>query len=517
MDPDDPVTVAAGLSVFEGEWLEKIQTAMDDALRRRKSYDLELPIKTAKGNQKWVRTIGIPVVEKGEVIRLRGSMQDITAKKMAEEKLHWLANFDPLTGLPNRTLLNDRVVYAIRIAYHVQDTVALLILDLDHFKNINDSLGHDIGDKMLVKVASRIQSVVREEDTISRQGGDEFVIILPGTDADGAAHVAEKLIEVVSQPYSIQQYELTITPSIGIALYPIDGSDLNTLFQSADAAMYRAKGDGRNCYRFFTSEIQAHSARNLELENALRLALSRNELELYYQPQISMETGRLIGAEALLRWHHPTLGAISPAEFIPIAEESGQIVMIGEWVLRSALMQLKSWIEEGMEPFVMAVNLSSIQFRHPKLVDLILGILDELQLPAEYLELELTEGTTMDDPIRAITLMNELHDHGIRMSIDDFGTGYSSLNYLKQFRVYKLKIDISFIRDITENPEDRAIVNAIISMADSLNLQTIAEGVETAEQLELLRDSGCDEVQGYYFSKPLPSVEFERFVHVNHT
>ncbi|MCJ7766044.1 MAG: bifunctional diguanylate cyclase/phosphodiesterase, partial [Thiovulaceae bacterium] len=396
-------------------------------------------------------------------------------------------------------------------AHRVKEPIALLILDLDHFKNINDSLGHDIGDKLLVKVASRIQSVVREGDTLSRQGGDEFVIALVRTDSDGAAHVAEKLIEVISQPYRILHHELTVTPSIGIALYPIDGNDFITLSQSADAAMYRAKDDGRNCYRFFTSEIQARSARNLELENALRHALERNELELYYQPQISMEARRLIGAEALLRWNHPTLGAVSPAEFIPIAEGNGQILVIGEWVLRAALMQLKLWIEEGMEPFVMAVNLSSIQFRHPKLVALVLGVLEELQLPAEYLELELTEGIAMENPLHAIELMNELHDHGIRMSIDDFGTGYSSLNYLKQFRVYKLKIDLSFIRDISENPEDRAIVNAIISMANSLNMQTIAEGVETAEQLALLQDSGCDEVQGYYFSRPLPSVEFEKF------
>ncbi len=515
LDPNDPTSVTIGLSVYKGQWLDKIQTAMDDAFNKGTPYDLELLMETAKGNQKWVRTIGVPVLENGEVVRLRGSMQDITAQKTAEEKVHWLANFDPLTGLPNRTLLHDRVVHAIRTAYRSKDPVALLLLDLDHFKNINDTLGHDIGDKMLIEVATRIQSVVREGDTLSRQGGDEFVIVLPGTDADGAAHVTEKLIQDISKPYHIQQRELNITLSVGIALYPIDGSNLNTLFQSADAAMYRAKADGRNCYRFFTPEIQARSVRNLEVENALRHALQYNQFEIYFQPQISMSTRHLIGAEALLRWNHPTLGAVSPAEFIPVAEESGQIVIIGEWVLRAALIQLKSWLAGGMEPFVMAVNISSIQFRHPKLVSLVLNILDELQLPPEYLELELTEGTAMEDPLRAIALMNELHDHGIRMSIDDFGTGYSSLNYLKRFRVYKLKIDLSFIRDIITDPEDRAIVNAIISMAHSLNMQTIAEGVETAEQLALLQESGCDEVQGYYFSRPLPAEEFEKFVRSN--
>lgn len=511
MDPHSVASMEIGLSVYEGQWLEKIKTALDDAIHKALPYDLELQMTTSAGNQKWVRTIGVPVVEKDRVVRVRGSMQDITTQKLAEEKVHWLAHFDPLTGLPNRTLLNDRLNYAIRIAYRTQGSVALLYLDLDHFKNINDTLGHHIGDELLVQVALRIQSVIREADTLSRQGGDEFMILLSATDADGAAHVAEKLIESISQPYEIHHHELSVTPSIGIALYPIDGVNLTALSQSADAAMYRAKHDGRNCYRFFAPEIQERSARNLELENALRHALSRNQLELYYQPQLSITTERLIGAEALLRWNHPTLGMVSPAEFIPIAEESGQIIAIGEWVLRRALGQLKAWIDEGIEPFIMAVNLSAIQFRHPKLVSLVLDILKELQLPSEYLELELTERIASENPLQAIEIMNTLHDHGIRMSIDDFGTGYSSLNYLKKFRVYKLKIDQSFVRDITDNPEDKTIVNTIINMAHSLNMITIAEGVETAEQLDLLAQSGCNEVQGYFFSKPLPAREFERY------
>ncbi|MDD2782516.1 EAL domain-containing protein, partial [Sulfuricurvum sp.] len=511
MDPHAATNTTIGLSVYEGQWLEKIETAINDAIHKAIPYDLELQMITHAGNQKWVRTIGVPVIEKDTVVRIRGSMQDITAQKSAEEKVHWLAHFDSLTGLPNRTLLNDRLNYAIRIAYRTQDSVALLYLDLDHFKNINDTLGHHIGDELLVQVALRIQALIREADTLSRQGGDEFMILLSATDADGAAHVAEKLIESISKPYEIQHHELSVTPSIGIALYPIDGVNLNVLSQSADAAMYRAKHDGRNCYRFFAPEIQERSARNFELENALRHALSRNQLELYYQPQLSIETERLIGVEALLRWNHPTLGMVSPTEFIPIAEESGLIIAIGEWVLRRALGQLKSWLNEGFEPFIMAVNLSAIQFRHPKLVSLVLDILEELQLPAQYLELELTERIASENPLQAIEIMNTFYDHGIRMSIDDFGTGYSSLNYLKKFRVYKLKIDQSFVRDITDNPEDKTIVNTIINMAHSLNMITIAEGVETAEQLDLLRQSGCNEVQGYYFSKPLPAQEFERY------
>jgi diguanylate cyclase (GGDEF)-like protein/PAS domain S-box-containing protein len=512
LDPKAQPSIEKGLSFYAEEWLEKIEFALDEAINKGVPYDLELKMTTAKGKEKWVRTIGVPIVENGETIRVRGSLQDITAQKMAEERVHWLAHFDHLTGLPNRTLLTERVENAIHASNRTQNPVALLYLDLDHFKNINDSLGHNIGDELLIEVASRMQSVLREEDTLSRQGGDEFVIVLPDTDANGATHVAKKLIETVSQAYSIQYHELTVTPSIGIALYPIDGVDFNALYQAADAAMYRAKDGGRNRYSFFTAEIQARSVRTLELENALRNALSRNELELYYQPQISIDTQRIVGAEALLRWKHPTFGTVSPAEFIPVAEDSGQILAIGEWVLRSAIMQLKSWIESGMKPFVMAVNLSAIQFRDPKLVSQVLAILEELQLPAEYLELELTEGTTMEDPLHAIELMNELHDHGIRMSIDDFGTGYSSLNYLKRFQVYKLKIDQSFIRDITEDPDDRSIVNAIIKMANSLNMQTIAEGVESVEQLAFLHESGCNEVQGYYFSRPLPSEAFAQFV-----
>ncbi|GIT98349.1 EAL domain-containing protein [Sulfurovum sp. TSL1] len=512
LDPNIAVTVDIGLSVYKGEWLQKIQTALDDAIHKGISYDLILKMETAKGNEKWVHTIGSPVIQDGEVIMVRGSMQDITTQRTAEEKVQWLANFDSLTGLPNRILLKDRVQYAINIAYRTKKPIALLFVNLDHFKNINDSLGHDIGDTLLLQVSKRIQSVLREEDTLSRHGGDEFIIVLPDIDADGAAHVAEKLIHIISQSYTIEKFEVSITPSIGIGLYPTDGSTVESLIKSSDAAMQRAKHDGRNCYRFFTLQMQANSSRKIELENALKQALQHNEFEIYYQPQISMDTGDLIGAEALLRWKHPVLGVISPTEFIPIAEQSGQIVMIGEWVLRNALGQLKRWITEGIPPFMMAINLSAIQFRHPQLVSMIVGILEELQLPAEYLLLELTESITMEDPSYAIDLINELYDHGIRMSIDDFGTGYSSLIYLKQFRVYKLKIDQSFIHDIIENSEDRTLVNTIINMAHNLNLTTIAEGVETAEQLAILRKIGCDEIQGYYFSKALSSMEFEQFV-----
>ena len=440
-----------------------------------------------------------------------------TEQKEAEAHIQRLAHFDVLTGLPNRLLLNDRCLHALSVAHRGHQSVALMFLDLDHFKNINDSLGHRVGDEVLVELAARLKSTVREQDTVSRLGGDEFILLLPDTDAVGAAHVADKLLQAALMPIQIEQHELTVTPSIGIALYPKDGADLDTLSKCADAAMYRAKGDGRNSYRFFTPEIQAHSARTLRLDNALRRALARDQLELHYQPQISMETGYTVGAEALLRWHHPELGAVSPAEFIPIAESSGLILPIGEWVIRTAVKQLAQWIQRGMAPITMAINLSSVQFRHANLPQLITSILADADLPAQLLELELTEGVAMTHPQGAIAVMDDLHQRGVRMSIDDFGTGYSSLSYLKRFKVYKLKIDQSFVRDITEDPDDKAIVGAIISMASSLGLKTIAEGVETEGQLEFLRARGCNEVQGYYFSRPLAAQAFENYVqnHVN--
>lgn len=432
-------------------------------------------------------------------------------QKESEAHIQRLAHFDALTGLPNRVLLNDRSQHALSVARRSHHTVALMFLDLDHFKNINDSLGHRVGDEVLVELARRLKSAVREQDTVSRLGGDEFILLLPDTDAVGAAQVADKLLRAALWPIQVGQHELTVTPSIGIALYPQDGVDLDTLSKCADAAMYRAKEDGRNGYRFFTHDIQAQSDRTLLLGNALRRALEREQLSLHYQPQISMETGQTVGAEALLRWNHPELGAVSPAEFIPIAESSGLILPIGEWVIRTAVQQLAHWMAHGMAPITMAVNLSSVQFRHANLPQLVSSILTEAALPPHLLELELTEGVAMTNALGAIAVMDDLHQRGVRMSIDDFGTGYSSLSYLKRFQVYKLKIDQSFVRDITEDPDDKAIVGAIISMAQSLGLKTIAEGVETDGQLAFLRARGCDEVQGYHFSRPLSPQDFAAF------
>jgi diguanylate cyclase (GGDEF)-like protein/PAS domain S-box-containing protein len=449
---------------------------------------------------------------KGEVIHYIGISSDITQHKEAQARIQRLAHFDPLTGLPNRALLNDRVNHDLSTAQRNHAPLAVLFVDLDHFKNVNDTLGHRIGDELLIAVAGRLKAVVRDVDTVSRQGGDEFILILPDTGADGAAHVAGKLLEAVAQPCQIEGFDLTVTLSIGIALYPSDGDDFEALSRSADAAMYRAKHDGRNTYRFFTAEMQARSAHILQMESALRRVLERNQLLLHFQPQLSLPDNRLIGVEALLRWQHPEMGMIAPADFIPIAEESGQILPIGEWALRTAVQQMKAWMDAGLVPMTMAVNLSAVQFRHPQLPERVAQILDEMKLPPQYLELELTESVAMDDAPAAIAIMDLLHARGVRMSIDDFGTGYSSLSYLKRFKVHRLKIDQSFVRDIGEDPEDRAIVRAIISLAQSLGLHTIAEGVETEAQLTFLREQGCNEVQGYYFSKPMPADAFEAFV-----
>lgn len=448
----------------------------------------------------------------GRITNYLAIKSDITEAKQAAARIEQLAHFDQLTGLPNRTMLRERFRLALSLAQRNGAQLALMFLDLDRFKNINDTLGHAIGDQLLMEVAVRIKSVLREEDTVSRLGGDEFILIFPGADAHGAAHVASKLIEVISQSCLIEQHELTTTPSVGIAIYPNDGTDFETLSKNADAAMYRVKQEGRNNFRFFTPEMQAYSARNLQMVNALRNALARNELFLHYQPQLSIQDGHVVGAEALLRWQHPELGLISPAEFIPIAEDSGQIVPIGEWVLRTAVRQLKDWMAAGLPPMVMAVNLSAMQFHQSDIVGLVTRILDEIGLPHQYLELELTEAVAMNKPLEAIAVMDKLHEIGIRMSIDDFGTGYSSLSYLKKFKVYKLKIDQSFVRDLLDDPEDKAIVSAIINMASSLGIHTIAEGVETPGQLAYLRLQGCDEVQGYYFSKPLIASAFASFV-----
>ena len=497
-----------------GKTSHAVYDDMWSSLLRGETWHGELTNRRKDGSEYIHSTNISPVIDSnGRTTHYIAIEEDISERKMNEERISYLANFDALTGLPNRIQMDDHMRYTMSLAKRNKNIFAIMFLDLDHFKNINDTLGHSIGDLLLIELSKRLTAALREEDTVSRMGGDEFIILLPDSDANGAAQVAQKLLKSIAKPFMIEEHHLSVTASIGIALYPTDGSTIETLTKNADAAMYRSKQEGRNDYNFFTEEMQASSQRNLQLSNALHQALERNELHLVYQPQISATEARIIGIESLLRWHHPEFGNVSPAEFIPIAEENGLIIPIGEWVLRTAIEQIKRWNAiNDQTPMIMAVNISAIQFRHPDLPALITSILEEVALAPQYLEIELTEGAAMYNPIAAIKIMNNLHECGIRLSIDDFGTGYSSLSYLKKFNIYKLKIDQSFVRDISTDPEDKAIVSAIIHMARSLGLITIAEGVETVEQLAYLQEQGCDEIQGYYYSKPLLPEDFEKFV-----
>ncbi len=447
----------------------------------------------------------------GAVTHYIGILNDITQFREVERNLVRLAHVDTLTDLPNRSLLADRVGQLTSVSRRDHRPFTLMFMDLDQFKNINDTLGHSVGDALLAEVARRLQGSLRECDTVARLGGDEFAVLLPGADAAGSELVATKLLERLAEPCMVQGHELSMTMSIGIATYPSDGDDYEILSRNADTAMYRAKHEGQATWRFFAAGMQQRSARQLQLESALRRALERNELLLHYQPQLDGDGETLVGVEALLRWKHPEFGMVSPAEFIPLAETSGQIVAIGEWVLRTAVTQLKAWMDAGVPPMVVAVNLSAVQFRHPALPDTVLRALTDAGLPAQYLELELTESVTAN-PAAAISMMDALHGLGVRLSLDDFGTGYSSLSHLKRFPLHTLKIDQSFVRDIDTDPDDRAIVQAIIQMARALELQTIAEGVETDAQHQFLRREGCDMMQGYYFGRPMDAAGLEMWI-----
>lgn len=423
-----------------------------------------------------------------------------------------LAFFDPLTTLPNRMELINRVNYTLTSAQRTNNTLALMFLDLDHFKDINDSLGHKVGDELLIEVAKRIQNVLRQSDTASRMGGDEFVLLLPFTDAVGASNLAHKLLETISKPYRIAHHELSVTASIGIALYPIDGDDHETLSKNADAAMYNAKKEGRNGYQFFTAKLQESSQRYLKLLKALPHALTRDELYLQYHPQISLQDGHIIGAEALLRWEHPELGKISPREFIPIAEKSGLILPIGEWALRTAVRKAKKWQKQGLPTLSISINISAMQFENTGFPALVTHILHEEQFSARRLMLEITEDIAMHNPQEAAFIMRNFNKRSIQIAIDAFGLGYSNLSHLQKFKINKLKIDQSFVNNLTTDTEANAIIDAIIAMAHSMGFKVTAQGVETQEQLRYLQEKGCDEIQGNYYSKALDSNDFELFV-----
>ncbi len=438
---------------------------------------------------------------------------DITERKHDEDRLRQLASFDTLTRLPNRALFQDRLNHAITHCRREQTRVALLFLDLDHFKNINDSLGHSIGDKLLVEVATRLTASVREQDTVARLGGDEFTVILEGfSQIDDPATVAEKIINSLSRPYILEGHDINISPSIGISLFPEDADDPEILLRNADTAMYHAKDSGRNNYQFYSTELNQAATDRLVLETSLRAALYNEEFVLHYQPQIDVRTERIVAVEALLRWQHPEKGLIPPDRFIPLLEETGLIIPVGDWVIREACRQTRAWRDQGYPPIQMAVNLSGRQFQGKQLADTISGILADAGLQAEDLELEITETVLMQDTDTTITTLNALNELGMRLSIDDFGTGYSSLAYLKRFPVHTLKIDRSFIRDIVVSADDTAITEAVIAMSHRLNLEVVAEGVETPEQMAFLKRHHCDKLQGYLISRPLPAAAMDNLL-----
>lgn len=441
----------------------------------------------------------------GEIGGIIGVATDITERKHAEKRLVQLANYDSLTGLPNRTLFRDRLTHAVAQAHRKDHLVALLYLDLDRFKMINDSLGHHAGDELLKGVSERLLSNAREEDTVARLGGDEFTVILEGiTNNEDATIVARKILEVMGKPFYLDGHEVFVTTSIGITIFPVDAQDIDELLKNADTAMYRAKEQGRNNYQFYTADMNAKAVEHLIMESSLRHALERNEFVLHYQPQVDLHSREITGMESLLRWNHPELGLLYPDQFMQLAEETGLIVSIGEWVLNQACEQAADWHGAGLSGMRLAVNLSALQFRTDSLVETVAKALRLSGFDPKCLELEITESFLLDNVDSAIEKLRNLSSLGVDLAIDDFGTGYSSLSYLKQFPLNTLKIDQSFVRDISTDPDDAAIAEAIVALGRSLHLRVMAEGVETEEQLNFLRTRGCDQAQGFLISRPVP-------------
>jgi diguanylate cyclase (GGDEF)-like protein/PAS domain S-box-containing protein len=441
----------------------------------------------------------------GEVV----VFHDVTAARQMTLAITHSANHDFLTGLPNRMLLNDRISQAIALAPRHRNQVAVLFLDLDGFKHINDSLGHPIGDRLLQSVAERLVGCVRASDTVSRQGGDEFVVLLSEVDrSEDAAISARRMLQAVAESHAIDDQDLHVTTSIGVSIYPDDGMDAETLIKNADTAMYQAKENGRQGYRFFKPAMNVRAVERQSIEEALRRALKRNEFALHYQPKIDLRTGKITGAEALIRWHHPERGLVAPVDFIPVAEDCGLIIPIGNWVLREACRQARAWLDAGLPVTTMAVNVSALEFNDDNFLDGVLSILEESGLDPSLLELELTESVLMKRVDSTAFTLQTLRERGIKVAVDDFGTGYSSLSYLRKFPIDSLKIDQSFIRQISADGDDTTIVTAVIEMARSLKLRVIAEGVETVEELTFLQARQCDEAQGYYFSRPVPAEQF---------
>lgn len=468
-------------------------------------YDIEYRITRPDGGVRHIHDRAFPIRdEAGKPYRIAGIAQDITDRKEQEAHIQYLAYHDALTGLPNRALVMDRLEHGTAQADRHQDILAVLFLDLDRFKTINDTLGHPAGDSLLQQTAKRLMATLRDEDTVGRVGGDEFLILLPELNSlEDVGHVAEKILASLTAPFLVADYELHVSASIGISIYPRDADNAEALIKYADSALYLAKEQGRSTFRFFSPELDSTVRARLHLENDLRSAIDRNQLFLEYQPLMNLGSGRCSGAEALLRWQHPQHGLICPDDFIPIAEETGLIIPIGEWVLTTACLQARLWQEAGMADFRISVNLSRRQLEQPGLPATLRQILHETGCPPQLLELEITESSTMNNPEQAIIRLNALHEMGIGLALDDFGTGYSSLAYLKRFPLDRMKIDRSFVEGIADDSDDMAIVQTTIVLARQLGLKVVAEGVETSAQQAFLRALGCDEIQGYLFARPM--------------
>ncbi len=491
---------------------EQFYQDMREALKTRGNWSGEIwnRMKSGKIHPEWL-TLNQIVDENGEVQNYIAVYTDISQIKKVQQQLDHLAHHDPLSGLPNRLLLMERLDHAIKQSKRHQKRLAVMFIDLDFFKNINDSFGHQVGDKLLVQVTKRLNRIIRDEDVLSRIGGDEFIVLLENIVSESnAIKIAEKIIATFAGAFAIGEREISISSSIGISLFPQDGKDSNTLLQHADTAMYRAKEAGRNNFQFYTKELTYKAMERVHLENELRTALERGELYLLYQPQINLKTGKLIGMEALVRWQHAEMGLISPVKFIPVAEESGLILSLGEWVLRTACQQGSLWLSQGWDFGRISVNVAGPQLKRELLVDTIVRVLDETAFPENRLELEITESYIMEHGDQAIEQLDAIRKLGIRLSIDDFGTGYSSLAHLKELPIHKLKIDQSFIRDIPRDVDDMAITQAIIVMGKALNLDIIAEGVETIDQVQFLIEHGCQKAQGFFYSRPISAQNLEK-------
>jgi diguanylate cyclase (GGDEF)-like protein/PAS domain S-box-containing protein len=529
--PDTSMQGEGFLDILHPEDQDRVRAAYERAIANGDPFAIEHRIVHSSGQTRHVHQ-QVEVVEydaAGRAVQLAGAVHDITRRKDSEEQIRRLAYFDTLTGLPNRLLFTEQLQKALADAQRQNSQVAVLFVDLDHFKRVNDTLGHSAGDELLRVVSTRLTQSVRPLDSISRApaetdgntiarlGGDEFIVMLNElNDAADAGVVARRLVAALNEPVTVQGTEFYVSASVGIAMYPYDGADIDTLLMNADTAMYRAKEAGRGGFQFYDRSMNARALERLVMETMLRRALERNEFVLHYQPRVSLATGRVVGAEALIRWQHPERGLVTPREFISLAEETSLVIPIGEWALGEVCRQAMTWQAAGLALVPVAVNLASTHLRERNLPDLVARMLTQHGLAANFLEIEVTESVLMADPELSVATARRLNDMGVRLSIDDFGTGYSSLSYLKRLPISALKIDQSFVRDIVSDPDDAAIISAIIAMAQTLKMKVVAEGVETEAQRGFLKAHGCDEYQGYLKSHPLQASEFAHMLEHSH-